>query len=81
MYGLLSYFRVFIENFSELTRPISTLMRADADGAMWTADHEAIVKCVLHKLTEHMGLRIPDPAGSFVLEAISTGVGYGGVLL
>lgn len=56
-------------------------MRADTVGACWTASHESIVKTVLQKLTEHMGLRIPNPTGDFVLEAISTGAGYGGVLL
>ena len=72
---------MFVENFAELVGPIATLMRADAVDARWTTTHESIVRMVLHKLTEHMGLRIPNPTGSFVLEAISTGTGYGGVLL
>ncbi len=68
-------------NFAELVRPISLLMRADTEDPKWTGTHETIVKMVLSKLSEHMGLKIPDPREDFVLEAISTDHGYGGVLL
>jgi len=51
LYGLLSYFRVFVRNFAELVRPIAALMRADTVDAQWTATHETIVKMVLEQLT------------------------------
>ena len=68
-------------NFAELVKPIADLMRMDTVGAEWTATHATIVKLVLARLTEHMGLRIPDPAQPFVLQILSTGNGYGGILL
>ena len=60
--------------------PISRLLRGDGT-RVWTLRHDAIVRRVLHELTLHAGLRLPQSRKPFVLEVSASDEGYGGVLL
>ena len=80
IYGLLSYFRDFVPSFALLAAPISRLLRKDGP-LEWTARETAIVERVLTTLATHAGLKLPEPARPFTLDACATDLGYGGVLL
>ena len=66
--------------FSTLVSPISDLMKHDSN-AVWTAEHDEIVRKVIKYLTEHALLALPDSTRDFVLEVEYSDRGYGGVLL
>lgn len=46
LYGLLSYFRLFVPNFAQIAAPLSNLLKGDGP-KMWTPRHDAVVRAVL----------------------------------
>lgn len=43
LYGLLSYFRLFVPEFARITKPISDMKKADAT-LVWRGEHTAAVE-------------------------------------
>jgi RNase H-like domain found in reverse transcriptase len=80
LYGLLSYFRLFVPEFARITKPISDMKKADAT-LVWTGEHTAAVEQVIRRLSTEARLRLPDSTQPFVLEVDHGDEGYGGVLL
>ena len=80
LYGLLSYFRLFVPNFARIVKPISDLKKQGAE-LVWTPKHTAAVDRVVEHLSKEARLRQPDTSAPFVLEVDQGALGYGGVLL
>lgn len=56
LYGLLSYFRLFVPNFARIVKPISDLKKQGAT-LKWTPKHSAAVDQVVDHLSKEARLR------------------------
>lgn len=78
--GLAGYFRRFIKGFSQLTAPISALLRKNREFE-WTSECENARKLIINKLTDSPVLRIYNPDLSCELHTDASAIGLGAALL
>jgi hypothetical protein len=77
--GLASYYRNFIEGFSRIAHPITSLQRKEKK-FQWTKDCEKRFQRLKKLLTSSPILRIADPNEDFVVYTDACKEGLGGVL-
>ncbi|KAL4427930.1 hypothetical protein ABPG75_002019 [Micractinium tetrahymenae] len=65
--GLCSYYRRWIKNFAGIARPLTDLLRADAE-FNWSPVHEAAFQALKKALTSEPVLRRPDWSKPFILQ-------------
>lgn len=78
--GLAGYFRRFIKGFSQLTAPISALLKKNSVFE-WSSECERARQLVIAKLTEPPILRIYNPDLSCELHTDASSLGIGAALL
>ena len=78
--GLSSYYQNFIENFSRITCPMTTLQKKE-NKFLWTTKCEEIFRKLKQLLMTTPILRIADPNGDFVVCMDASKEGVEGVLL
>jgi hypothetical protein len=79
VYGLLSYYRKFIEGFSKQAKPISSLLKSASESITWTAAcEEALLRLI--KEIEERALILPDFTKEFILATDFSYEGISGVL-
>eukprot|EP00877_Chromochloris_zofingiensis_P003160 jgi/Chrzof1/12845/Cz07g09130.t1 len=78
--GLANYFRRFVQGYSNLVAPLTSLLRKDAKW-VWDDPQKAAFAGVKHALTNAPVLRMPDLEQPFELVADASGFGIGAVLL
>jgi hypothetical protein len=78
--GLASYFRRFIEGFSLITVPITTLLRKN-HVFQWTAECENARQIIISKLVSKPVLRMFDPKLPCELHTDASALGVGAALL
>ena len=57
--GLVGYYRRFIENFSKIVKPLTSLLEMNAD-FIWTDDHHMAFDELKKRLTTALVLTLPD---------------------
>jgi hypothetical protein len=74
--GLVGYYMIFIEGFSNITHPITSLQKKDVKFE-WTHDCERGFRHLKHLLISSPILRIVDPYEDFVvcIDACKEGLG------
>src|SRR5699024_6271056 len=77
--GLVSWYRCYIPNFSELSAPLTRLLRKDH---RWkcTPEQEEAFQALKHSLTEAPVLACPDFSQQFFLQSDASDFGLGVVL-
>jgi hypothetical protein len=78
--GLASYYRIFIEGFSKIPHPITSLQKKGVN-FQWTLDCEKSFQQLKKLLTSAPILRIADPNEYFIVCMDSCKEGLGGVLI
>lgn len=79
LYGLLSYFRKFIEHFAKKVRPISDLLRSTFENIIWVDSCEAALLTLIQEI-EQQALMLPDFTLPFILSTDFSYEGISGVL-
>lgn len=77
--GLAGYYRKFIPNFSNLTKPLTKLLKNDSRFD-WTDIQEKSFEILKHKLCEEPVLQYPDFTNPFILTTDASGTAVGGIL-
>jgi hypothetical protein len=77
--GLACYYKIFIEGFSKIAHPITSLQKKGVKFE-WTSDCERIFQHLKHLLTSAPILRIVDPNEEFIVCIDACKEGLGGVL-
>jgi hypothetical protein len=77
--GLSGYYRIFIEGFSNITHPITSLQRKGVN-FQWTLDCEKSFQHLKQLLTSSPILRIADPNEDLIVCTDACKEGFGGVL-
>ena len=77
--GLCSYYRRFIENFSQIAKPLHRLTEKNVKFD-WSESCEAAFLCLKKKLTETPILAHPDFSKSFILDTDASNDSIGAVL-
>jgi hypothetical protein len=77
--GLASYYRIFIEGFSRISHPITSLQKKGVK-FVWAVDCERSFHLLNHLLTRSPILRIDDPHEYFIVFTNACNEGLGGVL-
>jgi hypothetical protein len=77
--GLVGYYRRFIEGFSKISHPITSLQRKGVE-FQWTLDCEKSFQHLKQLLTSALILRIEDPNEDFIVCTDACNEGLGGVL-
>ena len=78
--GLANYCRDFIQNFSQITLPLTCLC-SDKVQFIWTDKCPSAFVTLKEAFTSALVLAMPDPAKPFVLETDASNLAVGGVLL
>jgi hypothetical protein len=78
--GLAGYYRIFIEGFSKISHPITSLQRKGVK-FQWTLDCEKSFQPLKKLLTSAPILRIADPNEDFIVCIDACKEGLGGVLI
>lgn len=78
--GLCSYFRRFIQDFAQISNPLTCLLRKDTPFS-WTPDGESSFQQLKFLLTSGPILRHFDPTAPTELQTDASGVGVGAVLV
>lgn len=76
---LCSYYRKFVEDFSKIAKPLTTLTRKD-EKFIWTEKCEEAFNKLKEKLISYPVLRHPDMKKGFILMTDASGEGLGAVL-
>ena len=80
--GLVSFYRIFIPQASELTGPISDLLKKPVREPLpWTDDLRSRFELLKQALSSSPVLRLPDSDKTFVLRTDASNYGLGAVLL
>ena len=79
IYGLLSYVRLFVPRFVANTVALARLMQGGKPKLVWISKHHKIIKAILTKLLEYLGLWSPNFKQLFVLECELGKSSIGGV--
>jgi hypothetical protein len=77
--GLAGYYKIFIEGFSKISHPITSLQRKGVK-FQWTLDCEKSSQHLKQLLTSSPILRIVDPDEDFIVCSDACNEGLGGVL-
>jgi hypothetical protein len=77
--GLFSYYRKFVKGFSQIAKPITTLLKKDAP-YIWTNDQQESFDKLKEKLITLPILQYPDFSKEFILYTDALEVGLGAVL-
>ena len=77
--GLIGYYRKFILQFSDLSRPLTCLTRQDSKFD-WTPQCQKSFNHLRELLMEYPILRYPDPKKGYVFFTDASGIGWSGVL-
>jgi hypothetical protein len=77
--GLVGYYRIFIEGFSKIAHPITSLQNKGVD-FQWTLDFEKSFQHLKQLLTSSPILRIASPNEEFIVCTYACKEGLGGVL-
>ncbi|CAG9137171.1 unnamed protein product [Plutella xylostella] len=78
--GLASYFRKFIQGFSQIAFPLSKLLKKDA-GWEWSSSQEKAFEDLKARLVDRPILAIYDPNAETELHTDASKIGVGGILL
>lgn len=80
--GMISFYRMFIPQASELTAPLSYLLRKNVrEPLMWTKELAERFEKLKFTLCQHPVLKLPDPNIPFILRTDASNCGLGAVLL
>ena len=78
--GLVSYYRRFIRNMSQIAAPLYRLLKKNSS-LIWTTEHESSFMRLKAALTSAPLLSYPDiRQGNFILDTDASNTGVGGVL-
>ena len=77
--GLIGYYRKFIPQFSDLSRPLTRLTRHDCKFE-WTPQCQKSFDHLRELLMEYPILRYPDPKKGYTVFTDASGIGWSGVL-
>ena len=77
--GLIGYYRKFIPQFSDLSRPLTRLTWHDCNFE-WTPQCQKSFDHLRELLMEYPNLRYPDPQKSYTVFTDASGIGWSGVL-
>lgn len=78
--GLAGYYRKYVEGFSRIAAPITSLQKKEKRFE-WTEKCEESFQLLKEKLTTAPVLTIPDPNGHFVVITDASGEGVGAILM
>ena len=76
---MFSYYREFVKEFSQIAKPITTLLKKDVPYT-WTNDQQNSFDKLKEKLITSPILQYPDFTKEFILYTDAFGVGLGAVL-
>ncbi|GFN96906.1 Pol polyprotein [Plakobranchus ocellatus] len=80
--GLVSFYRTFIPSFSDLTAPLTNLLKAGCpEKVVWNSQCETSFARIQELLASYPILRLPDFTKEFVVRTDASDVGIGAVLL
>ncbi|WVZ76431.1 LOW QUALITY PROTEIN: hypothetical protein U9M48_024407 [Paspalum notatum var. saurae] len=79
-FGLASYYRRFIENFSRIAKPMTSLLEKDAE-FRWTNAQQAAFDELKERLTTAPVLTLPDQQKKFIVYCDASRDGLGCVLM
>ncbi|XP_049866081.1 uncharacterized protein LOC126366827 [Pectinophora gossypiella] len=77
--GLVGYYRRFIENFSKITKPLTSLLKKDAE-FKWSYDQQQSFDILKNKLTSAPLLQYPNFNEPFILTTDASNYAVGAVL-
>jgi hypothetical protein len=77
--GLTGYYRKFIENFSDIARPLTSLLKKDVK-FVWTDKQDYAFKTLKEKLTSDPILQFPDFTKQFTLTTDASNYAIGAIL-
>src|SRR5579863_2145274 len=77
--GLANYYRKFVEKFSAIASPLTTLLYKDKDFE-WTEEQQKAFEILKEKLTTALVLAIPDSAKPFTITTDASDYAIGAVL-
>ena len=77
--GLIGYYRKFVPQFSDISRPLTRLTRHDAKFE-WSEKCEKLFNRLQDLLMEYPILRYPDPSKPYTMYTDASGIGWSGVL-
>ena len=77
--GLTGYYRKFIQNFSSIAKPLTTLLKKE-NKWKWTSEEQESFELLKSKLIEFPILHYPDYQQQFILTTDASGYGLGAVL-
>ena len=78
--GLAGYYQRFIENFSKITKPLTSLLEKSAD-FIWTDEHQMAFDELKKRLTTAPVLILPDQSKRFTVYCDASKDGLGCVLM
>ena len=78
--GLAGYYRKFVPRYSDVTRPLTDLLRQDQE-YLWTEECNACFALLKEYLCAHPVLTYPDPSKPYVLYTDASKFGWAGLLL
>lgn len=80
--GMAGWYRRFIENFAEITAPLTELLKTSKNKSFsWTAESENAMTLLKESLTKAPVLANPDYEQKFVIQADASDIGIGAVLV
>ncbi|MCP3661432.1 MAG: hypothetical protein GY696_02885 [Gammaproteobacteria bacterium] len=78
--GLCSYYRIFIQGFSKIARPMTELLKGDPKFIVWSPECQKAFLQLKQALTEAPALAYPDVTRPFTVEMDGSKVGIAAVL-
>lgn len=80
--GMAGWYRRFIENFAEITAPLTELLKTGKGKSfMWTDEADSAMRTLQNSLTRAPVLANPDYEKEFVIQADASDFGIGAVLV